>query len=87
MAGCVKDVEVFLNDERIKVKNFKQYCELYLGNRLNPAPLIHEVINDRWEVCATVGDAGQLSQVSIVNTICTYKGGTHVNYLADQMVS
>lgn len=24
MAGTVKDVKVFLNDERIKVKNFKQ---------------------------------------------------------------
>jgi len=77
---------VFLNDERIKVKNFKQYCELYLQNRANPVPLIHEVVNERWEICATVGDAGQLSQVSFVNSICTYKGGSHVNYISDQIV-
>ncbi len=28
MAGTVRDVKVFLNDERVKVKNFKQYVEM-----------------------------------------------------------
>ena len=32
MAGTVKDVKVFLNDERIKIKGFKQYVELYLNS-------------------------------------------------------
>jgi DNA topoisomerase II len=32
MAGTVKDVKVFLNDERLKVKNFKSYVELYLNS-------------------------------------------------------
>jgi len=86
MSGCVKDIKVFLNDERIKVKNFKQYCELYLKDRKNPAPLVHEIINDRWEVCATVSETGALSQVSFVNGICTYKGGTHLDYILNQMV-
>ena len=26
-----------------------------------------------------------LVQVSFVNSICTYKGGTHVNYILDQV--
>lgn len=26
MAGTVRDVKVFLNDERLKVKGFKQVC-------------------------------------------------------------
>ena len=32
MAGTVKDVKVFLNDERLKVKNFKQYVEMYVNS-------------------------------------------------------
>lgn len=30
MAGTVRDVKVFLNDERLKVKGFKQVCHRYL---------------------------------------------------------
>ncbi len=29
---------------------------------------------------------GQFQQVSFVNSICTVKGGTHVNYVTDQLV-
>jgi DNA gyrase/topoisomerase IV subunit B len=43
------------------------------------------VVNNRWEVAVTVSD-GQFAQVSFVNSICTYKGGTHVTYIADQVV-
>ena len=49
--------------------------------------------NERWEVAVTVSE-GQMDQVylrysesdnqkvSFVNSICTVKGGTHVNYVA-----
>lgn len=33
MAGTVKDVKVFLNDERIKVKNFKQVSIISLTEK------------------------------------------------------
>ena len=32
LAGCLKDVKVFYNGERIKIKSFKQYVELYFKN-------------------------------------------------------
>ena len=44
-----------------------------------------QIVNNRWEVAVTVSD-GQFAQVSFVNSICTYKGGTHVTYVADQVV-
>jgi len=47
-------------------------------------PIIYESVNDRWEVGFTVSN-GQFSQVSFVNSICTTKGGQHVNYIADQV--
>ena len=48
-------------------------------------PAYVQIVNNRWEVAVTVSD-GQFSQVSFVNSICTYKGGTHVTYIADQVV-
>ncbi|RKP11770.1 histidine kinase-like ATPase, partial [Piptocephalis cylindrospora] len=88
VAGCVRDVKVFLNGERIKVKNFKEYCGLYLEEIQKPKPsMIYERINDRWEVCFTPSTDGQFHQVSFVNSIATSRGGTHVTYIAEQIVS
>ncbi|KAH6572181.1 hypothetical protein BASA60_006741 [Batrachochytrium salamandrivorans] len=90
LAGCVRGIKVYLNDVRIKVKDFKGYVDLYL-DAVNPEtgvkpPIIYERINDRWEVAYTHSD-GQFSQVSFANSICTSKGGTHVNMIADQITS
>lgn len=96
MAGTVKDIKVFLNDERLKIKNFKQYVEMYInsvkeeaaessGGAAQPKPLIiHEQIGTRWEVAFAVSD-GAFQQVSFANSISTTKGGTHVTYIADQL--
>ncbi|KAI8819632.1 DNA topoisomerase [Fimicolochytrium jonesii] len=91
MAGCVRGVKVFLNDTRVKVKDFKDYAEMYIASATSegaaPKPnVIYERVNDRWEIAFTVSD-GQFQQVSFVNSICTTKGGTHVNHVADQLVT
>lgn len=52
---------------------------------MRPYPAVFEKVNDRWEVCVTVSDSGQFQQVSFVNGICTMKGGTHVNAVADEI--
>lgn len=96
LSGTVKNVKVFLNDERLKIKNFKQYVELYLSSAAAEATaasggaaqgkptVIHEQISDRWEVAFAVSD-GTFQQVSFANSIATIKGGTHVNLIADQI--
>lgn len=100
LAGCVKGVKVDLNGERIKIKNFKQYVEMYIDSNskkdvaegmevLESAPkptLVHQVVNDRWEVAFTMSD-GQFNQVSFVNSIATTKGGTHVEHVAQQIIT
>lgn len=40
--------------------------------------------NERWQVVVAVSD-GQFDQVSFVNSICTMRGGTHVNAVADMI--
>jgi len=82
-------VTVKLNGKNIAVKNFNQYCDLYLKNKeslANNLPKIVEKKAERWEIIASLSD-GQFQQVSFVNSICTSKGGTHVNYITDQIVS
>lgn len=92
LAGCVKNVKVYLNGERIMIRSFRQYVDMYLNTGTSAhderknADIVHEVVNDRWEVILTHSE-GQFEQVSFVNSICTYKGGTHVTYVADQVAS
>ena len=47
MAGTVKDVKVYLNDERLKIKNFKQYVEMYLDPTAAEALRFPEVLRKR----------------------------------------
>lgn len=47
---------------------------------------IHEKQN-RWEIVISKSDGSQFQQVSFVNSICTIKGGSHVNYIVDQLLN
>ncbi|KAG8528188.1 DNA topoisomerase 2 [Bacidia gigantensis] len=93
LAGTVKGVKVWLNGERIKISNFKKYMEMY--TKAIKRERGEEAINDtsdiitdspdaRWEIGFAVSD-GTFQQVSFVNSIATTTGGTHVNYIADQV--
>jgi len=86
MVACVNNVKVYLNDEILKLKNFKEYMQLYLGEREEPRPeIVYGRVNDRWEIGVLPSSESQFQQISFVNSICTSKGGTHVNYIADQL--
>lgn len=94
MAGTCKDVKVYLNEKRVKVNKFKQYMEMYTKaikteNIENDGKAPEQVIltdnpHERWEIGFAVSD-GSFQQVSFVNSIATSAGGTHVNYIADQI--
>ena len=84
-------VKVYLNDKIINIKDFSEYADLYIKNRyfdednkiLYPKILANST--ERWEVIFSMTD-GSFQQVSFVNGICTSKGGTHVNYILDQIL-
>ena len=75
-----KSVNVYLNDEKIKIKSFLDYVKLY-----NDSQKFHETISDRWDVIFSVSHNDTFEQLSFVNGICTSKGGSHVECIAKQI--
>ncbi|XP_042514754.1 DNA topoisomerase 2 [Macadamia integrifolia] len=91
IAGCLgKTVKVELNGQRVPVKSFLDYVNLYLQSaskiRPDPLPRMVEKVNERWEICVSLSE-GQFQQVSFVNGIATIKGGTHVDYVTNQITN
>lgn len=76
-------LEVVLNKVKVTTKSFESYINICDG--LEP-PCAFERVNERWEVGVSVSD-GTFQQVSFVNSIATIKGGTHVNYITDQITN
>jgi DNA topoisomerase II len=97
LAGTVQGIKVHLNGEVLK-GGFSKYCAMYSKaiarergeDTSGELPQIAKVIIEdekakkRWAVGFTVSD-GSFQQVSFVNSIATTTGGTHVNYIADQI--
>ncbi|RAO66442.1 uncharacterized protein BHQ10_002454 [Talaromyces amestolkiae] len=92
LAGTAK-VAVKLNGSRIPVRNFKKYMEMYTkaikkerGEEAanDKSEIVTASPDPRWEVGFAVSD-GSFQQVSFVNSIATTSGGSHVNYIADQI--
>ncbi|KAF2020724.1 type II DNA topoisomerase [Aaosphaeria arxii CBS 175.79] len=96
MAGTLRGIKVYLNGERIKINSFAKYMEMYTkaiskeqgkteeGEEKDKPVIITDSL-DRWEIGFAVSD-GAFNQVSFVNSIATSSGGTHVNYIADQII-
>jgi DNA topoisomerase II len=96
LAGTLKGVIVHLNGDRIKANSFEKYIKMYMKainkeRDAEDASANKVIIDDtdahkRWEIGFAVSD-GSFQQVSFVNSIATTSGGTHVNYIADQICS
>ena len=86
IAASTPGIKVYLNDKRLPVNKFEDYCKLYLNSDSEePIKLIYEKPNERWEVAVACSEIG-FQQVSFVNSIATTKGGRHVDYIVDQLV-
>ena len=65
LAGCVKEVQVFLNNERLNVNNFKDYMKLYVSDREDlQSSLVYDKCGDRWEIGALPSTESQFQHVS-----------------------
>ncbi|XP_071763633.1 DNA topoisomerase 2-beta isoform X1 [Centroberyx gerrardi] len=90
IAGSCKGVKVMLNGKKLPVTGFRSYVDLYVKDKLDETgvalKVVNETVNERWEVCLTMSEKG-FQQISFVNSIATTKGGRHIDYVVDQIVS
>ena len=80
-----KTVKVKYNSEVVPVKNFLQYVDLYVGDKVVTGR-VHEEANERWEYVVCMAPKEEFTQVSFVNGIFTGKGGKHVDYILNQFI-
>jgi len=76
------NVKVYINDKQIVIDSFDKFIQMHYEN---PANVIYDDLNERWKVGVVFDPNAGKKQVSFVNGIWTYCGGTHVNYILDQI--
>ena len=85
LSACTSsNVIVTLNGQKIEYKNFEEYVDLYLGPKTETAR-VYERVSDRWEIALAMSD--NFEQISFVNGINTIKGGKHVEYVLNQVIT
>ena len=82
IASYCPKVKVYFNDTILPIKTPKDYMLLHLKS---DNELFYEKLDNGWEVGIAKSESGNFEQVSIVNGITTYRGGTHVNYISSEI--
>lgn len=89
IAACNPHLKIVFNKERLRFKNFKEYADLYVnGEDETGNDSTNDTFYERsenWEICVGYSSSGY-ETVSFVNSNETKDGGTHVNYIANQLV-
>lgn len=86
MAGVTPDsVRVVLNGRKVPITGFEQYTSMYMHGE-DESLAAFGSFGPRWQVGVGMTD-GQFKQVSFVNSICTSRGGQHVQHVQDQVTA
>ena len=83
-ATSSKEVSIYFNNEKLLIKDFEKYAELFVDKK--EQPLVYEVCNERWEVVVGLSKTGMHEQISFVNGINTIRGGRHVDYITQNII-
>lgn len=81
IAACNTSLKIYFNDKLINIKSFEDYIKLYTET------YFCESKKDKsWSVGIALSENG-FQQVSFANTTETYDGGTHVDYVLNQIIT
>jgi DNA topoisomerase-2 len=84
IAAINPKVNVYFNDKKININNFKSYIELHYPDEPKENIYLDES-NDRWQVGVLYKEDCNNETISFVNSINTYHGGNHVTHVTDQI--
>ena len=82
IAGCNPNLTIYFNGKRIIMNSFRDYCAMYIEE---DGLLLYEE-NDNWQVGLSVSPTGSFQQVSYVNCVNTFDGGTHNDHILNQII-
>lgn len=85
LAGTLEGVKVYLNDVLIPINSFQDYIQLYFDPEQEIEVFSEK--NPRWDIGFVYRPDGGFEHISHVNNICTYHGGSHVDYINDQIIN
>lgn len=81
IAACNPKIKIYFNETLINFKSFEDYIKMYKDS------FFFESNKDKtWSIGISNSDNG-FQQVSFVNSTETYDGGTHIDYITNQIVS
>lgn len=78
LAGANPKIKFYFNGEQIKIKSFEDYIKMYVDDPITEG-------DSNWSIGISTSEKGQ-QQISFVNSVETYDGGSHVDYILDQIV-
>jgi DNA topoisomerase-2 len=78
------NVKVYYNEKLLNIKSFEDYIKIFYGEQnIN---LIYNEFNERWQIGVIFDNTIGYRHMSFVNKISTFQGGTHLNYITNQIV-
>jgi DNA topoisomerase-2 len=81
LAACNTHLKIHFNNKLLNFGTFEDYVKLYVKD------YFYETSKDKsWSVSISLSENG-FQQVSFANSTETYDGGTHVDYIMNQIVS
>lgn len=80
LAACNTTLKIYFNDKLININTFDEYVKLYVND------FFSEANKDKtWSIAVSVSENG-FQQISFANSTETYDGGTHVDYIMNQII-
>ena len=82
IAANFPNVNVYFNNKKLSFKKFVDFCDMFVDT----AKISQK--SDDWEIVVTPSmNDDMFRHISFVNGIDTFNGGTHVDYVANQIIS
>ena len=77
-------VKVYYNNNLLNIRSFEDYIKMfYTDENVN---IIYQEFNERWSVGVVFDTNSGFQHMTFVNKISTFQGGTHLNYISNQIV-